>query len=57
MLSKEASAGDASTRGPEYLVTSLWSPGLIVKPPSFGCALDSSHSQRKPGKTGLRGVS
>ena len=25
-LRKEASAGDASTRGPEYLVTSPWSP-------------------------------
>ena len=56
-LRKEASAGDASTRGPEYLMTSSWSPGLIVKPPSFGCTLDSGHSQGKPGKTGLRGVS
>ena len=56
-LMKEASAGDASTRGPEYLVTSPWSPGLIVEPPSFGCTLNSGHSQGKPGKTGLRGVS
>ena len=56
-LRKEASAGDASTRGPEYLMTSSWSPGLIVKPPSFGCTLDSGHSQGKPGKTLIRGVS
>ena len=54
---KEVSAGDASTRGPEYLVTSPWSPGLIVEPPSFGCTLNSGHSQGKPGKTGLKGVS
>jgi len=31
--------------------------GLRVRPPSFGCTLDSGHSQGKPGKTGLKGVS
>ena len=56
-LRKEASAGDASTRGPEYLVISLGPLGLRVRPPSFGCTLDSGHSQGKPGKTLIRGVS
>ena len=31
--------------------------GLRVRPPSFGCTLDSGHSQGKPGKTGLKDVS
>ena len=31
--------------------------GLTVRPPSFGCTLDSGHSQGKSGKTSLRDVS